>query len=215
MHHPRQPAAHKLDKHFSFPPPIQMRHKGRNACSACKKAHIKCVYDEGQQSCHRCSTRALRCSRSGTHQPADAEASASPASRPSENASMHQTQLGAGTDVQPVSQDVQAGQPRGITEYGDVQRRFHQDARVVADDQLGWYLPFDHLNDLTPQTSPVANPQDMLLYETVPQYDPSHPSGYYVTPIPWGVNPPDDGQYQVGYAEQWASQTDPSSLPEA
>lgn len=64
----------------SISPPIQMRAKGRNACSVCKKAHLRCVCDSGEQSCRRCLSRGVPCSRAfTTHLPGCEQVSSSTA----------------------------------------------------------------------------------------------------------------------------------------
>ncbi|KAI6164777.1 hypothetical protein EDD17DRAFT_1557917 [Pisolithus thermaeus] len=205
MHQSRH-RAQNSDRQHSFSSPIQIRHKGRNACSACKKAHIRCDYDEGRQSCTKCSSRKMSCSRpSGTLRPA-VEASASLISRPTESTSMHRTQPEATGDVQHVSQDILAGPPYGITRYDNVQPPLFQDPVDVGYDHLGpWYPPTYPMLE----ASQVVNPEDMS-YGTALHDEP--PPGPLATAIPWCVNPGDDYQRQTGYAQHSiglsASQTD-------
>ncbi|KAI6047275.1 hypothetical protein EDC04DRAFT_606111 [Pisolithus marmoratus] len=203
MHRPRQPAAHNLNMPYLLSLPIQIRHKGRNACLACKKAHIKCVYDEGRRSCRRCSTRSTACSRAlGTHQPAVEEIPARPTPLPTETTPVHQMRLGNTTDVQLVSQDIPTGQPHATTRYGDAQHSFYQHPCDVGCDQFrGWCPSFD-----PPQASEVVDPPDML-YGTAPQDDLPFPCSY-PTAILWGVNPQDDGQHQITYAQHSSSWSD-------
>ncbi|KIK30593.1 hypothetical protein PISMIDRAFT_301241 [Pisolithus microcarpus 441] len=196
MHQPRH-RAQNPDRHHSFSSPIQIRHKGRNACSSCKKSHVKCVYDEGRRSCRHCSSRGSPCSRpSGILRPA-VEASTSQTIRPTESTPAHRTQPAATADVEHASQDIPAGLPYDITRRGNVQQPLYQyPFNVGYNPSCEWYPPIYPI----PEASEVVNHEDVSC-GTVP-HDETSP-GSLATAIPWDVNPGDDYHYplQTEYAQ--------------
>ncbi|KAI6003904.1 hypothetical protein EDD15DRAFT_1254310 [Pisolithus albus] len=190
MHQTRH-RAQNPDRHHLFSSPIQIRHKGRNSCSSCKKSHVKCVYDEGRRSCRHCSSRGSPCSlSSGTLRPA-VEASIPQTSRPTESTPTHRTQQEATADVEHVSQDIHAGLAYDISAHGNVQEPLHQNP---------FNLGYNHLYELYPPIYPIPEPSEVVNHEEMSCGTVSHDEtspGFIATDIPWDVNPGDDYHYSL------------------
>ncbi|KAL4075939.1 hypothetical protein J3A83DRAFT_2083883 [Scleroderma citrinum] len=159
-----------------FSSAIQMRHRGRNACAKCKKAHNKCIIERGEQSCQQCLRRRCPCSRSSStpQRPVTTPSPLLGTQDTLQDTLAHQIQAQLNPSTPPAAQDLWVDTPHlHIAGHAQtIEQSVQADTYHTGYNQAtGWPLPAENSLPLFFPPNPVGNDQGVL-YPNLIQSDP-------------------------------------------